>query len=201
MANKIVKFEDTKKEAQEVDMTEAQIKDAIINNDLLKMAVRIITGHRIEDESLDEIKLFDEYKKDAIKNKKKFQSLGDIDNAAIQFYYSLFDLGYRTFGAAFFTAMINSVDNIDTIKNEKGEEVEVPNNNVVHFYKGTWALVEGMNSLSTTLANFNRKLLAYESLELTEEQKKQYEKKYNEYDDFNKIIEAEAKKLEDNNKA
>ena len=134
MANKVVKFEDAKEEAQEVDMTETQIKDAIINDDLLKMAVRIITGHRIEDESLDEIKLFDEYKKDAIKNKKKFQSLGDIDNTAVQFYYSLFDLGYRTFGAAFFTAMINSVDNIDTVKNEKGEEVEVPNTNLKKNY-------------------------------------------------------------------
>ena len=73
MADSVVSFEEAKKKQEELDMTEAQIKEAIINDNLLKMAVRIITGHRIEDESLDEVKLFEEYKKEAIKNKQKYQ--------------------------------------------------------------------------------------------------------------------------------
>lgn len=197
MADNVVSFEEAKKKQEELDMTETQIKEAIINDNLLKMAVRIMTGHRIEDESLDEVKLFEEYKKEAIKNKQKYQSLGDIDDNTIQFYYSLFDIGYRTFGAAFFTAMVNSVNNVDIVKDENGEEKEIPNNNVVHFYKGTWSLVEGMNMLSSTLYKFNKELLAYKALELTEEQKAQLEKIKNEASDLDKLIQQEASKLDD----
>lgn len=97
--------------------------------------------------------LLEDYKAEAVKNNRKFISLGEPDERQIEYYYNLFQLGYRTFGAEFFKQMC---------MNET---------NCVQMFIGLWSLVCGLESLSDTLAQKDVELAAYKALKLNPEQK------------------------------
>ena len=99
--------------------------------------------------------LLEDYKAEAVKNNRKFISLGEPDERQIEYYYNLFQLGYRTFGADFFVRWINN-DNEET-------------RNL--FFIGLWGIVRGIENAYGTLSDKENELRAYKSLKLTPKQK------------------------------
>lgn len=152
--SKIVDFEAAKKELKnKTEDNVAELKAQIEQDEFLKYAIRIISNTAIDNDKLSEADLLEEYKSEALKRGDKFQSLGEVSDSQVGFYYQLFQLGYRTFGAEFFKQMC---------MNET---------NCVQMFIGLWSLVCGLESLSDTLAQKDVELAAYKALKLNPEQK------------------------------
>lgn len=152
--SKVVDFEAAKKELKnKTEDNVAELKAQIEQDEFLKYAIRIISNTAIDNDKLSEADLLEEYKSEALKRGDKFQSLGEVSDSQVGFYYQLFQLGYRTFGAEFFKQMC---------MNET---------NCVQMFIGLWSLVCGLESLSDTLAQKDVELAAYKALKLNPEQK------------------------------
>lgn len=156
--SKIIDFEEAKKVKEQTEENVATLKAQIEQDQFLKYAIRIISNTSIDNENLSEADLLEEYKSECLKEGKTFQSLGDPTDSQVQFYYQLFQLGYRSFGAEFFKQMC---------MNET---------NCVQMFIGIWALVNGLETLSDGLASIENQLRAYKNLKLTDEQKEELAK-------------------------
>lgn len=149
----VIDFNEAKARREATEKNTAELRNQIEQNEFLKYAIRIISNTAIDNENLSEVNLLEEYKEDALKNNQTFQSLGEIDESKVGFYYQLLQTGYRTFGANFFKMMC---------MNET---------NCIQLFIGVWALINGLESLSETTASLENELRAYRTLELTDEQK------------------------------
>lgn len=165
--SKIVDFEAAKQaKEQEVNKEELmrEAKEQIEQNIYLQKIITIATGNslynvdengNVVETHYDYNALLEDYKAEANKNKEKFVSLGEPDPRAIEYYYNLFQFGYRTFGAKFFT---------DWLNNENQETQNL-------FFIGLWGLVRGIENAYETLNEAENELRAYKSIKLTAKQK------------------------------
>jgi hypothetical protein len=121
-------------------------------NGYYKYVARILGNVPLDCETSDDVGLITDY----IKQNIKFDSLGEVKDKSIDFYYNLLQTGYRTFGANFFKMMCMN----DT--------------NTINLFVGVWSLINGLESLAQDNMDSINTIKAYESLELTEEQKEQF---------------------------
>lgn len=192
--SKIVDFQDAKKSIENETKTDENVqalKNQIEQNLFLQRAIKIVSnialyekdekGQLIE-RNYDYESLLEDYKKDSLAKGKKFESLGEPDGNKTQFYYQLFQFGYRTFGAEFFKQMcMNDI-------------------NCVQLFIGVWALIQGLESMSEGLATLDRELRAYKVLSLTAEQKEVLAKEMSKTpQEYIEELMKEAEKLEKEN--
>lgn len=192
MANdNAVDFNKAKEEKDQAKANVEELKNQIEQNLYLKYAIRIISKLALIDQNEDgelvdnynEAELLEEYRKEALENKQTFISLGEASDDDVQFYYQLFQLGYRTFGAEFFKRMMMN---------------EV---NCVYLIKGVWALVQGLENMSEGMAKLDIENRAFKSLELTEEQKILWAKEVNKTpQEFMEELMRQSEELENKNK-
>ncbi|MBQ2639164.1 MAG: hypothetical protein IJF92_00140 [Bacilli bacterium] len=149
----IVDFNKAKEEKDRVEANVTEVKAQIEQNEFLKYAIRIISNTAIDNDKLNEASLLEEYKAVTLAKGDKFQSLGQITDSQVGFYYQLLQTGYRTFGANFFKMMC---------MNET---------NCIQLFIGVWALINGLETLSEGTASLENELRAYKTLSLTDEQK------------------------------
>ena len=152
----IKNFSEEKSKLQDEKEQRDTLRAELEQNLYLQYAIKAISNLDMNDESADVAGLLEDYKADCEKNNIKFQSLGEINDNQIQFYYQLLQIGYRTFGANFFKMMCMNPANC------------------IQLFIGIWALINGMEQMSETINIMNQRLQAYQSLELTDEQKEKF---------------------------
>ena len=141
---------------------DSKLRQEIADNMMLQKCIKIISNiplydvdenNEVIDKDYDYSSLLEEYKSEALNNKEKFESLGEPGQSEVGFYYKLFQMGYRTFGAKFFKQMC--MNNINTVQ----------------MFIGIWSLVKGLEEMSEATVDLENELRAYKSLKLTEKQK------------------------------
>ena len=190
-----IDFEKAKRERDQKVEEDLAMRAQIERNLHLQYAIKIMNNIPIYDvnekgepdiRDYDYVSLLNDYKEQCAKNNETFQSLGEIRDEQVQFYYQLFQMGYRTFGAAFFKEMcMNEV-------------------NCVQMFVGIWALINGLETMSEGTMSLEQKVRAYESLELTDEQKAKFQEQIKKtpqefLEELMKQSEELEKQNEDNN--
>ena len=145
---------------------ESELRQEIEDNMMLQKCIKVISNiplydvdpdtNEVIDKDYDYPALLEEYKSETLKNEEKFESLGDPGKSETGFYYQLFQMGYRTFGAKFFKQMCMN------------------GTNTVQMFIGIWALLRGLEDMSEATVDMENELRAYKSLKLTDEQKKKF---------------------------
>ena len=172
-------FSEEKSKLQDAKQLKEQSRVEIEQNSYLQYAIKVVSNLDMNDESANVLGLLEDYKADCEKNGTKFQSLGEIDNNKIQFYYQLLQVGYRTFGANFFKMMCMNPANC------------------IQLFIGIWALINGLEQMSDTVYDISKELNAFKALDLSEEQKEKYNKLMSQsQEEFISNLMTQAEKLE-----
>lgn len=161
----VVDFQKAKEEIAENKTNENvdTLKQQIADNMMLQKCIKVVSNiplydvdpetNEVIDKDYDYPALLEEYKANALANKEKFESLGEPSETQTSFYYQLFQMGYRTFGAKFFKQMcMNEV-------------------NCVQMFIGIWSIIAGLEEMSNATVDMDNELRAYKSIKLTDEQK------------------------------
>ena len=173
--SKMIDFEEAKKKKE----TEDAIKAEISQNLYLQYAIKAISNLDMNDESADVVGLLNDYKTDCEKNNIKFQSLGEMNDNLIQFYYQMLQIGYRTFGANYFKMMCMNPANC------------------IQLFRGIWALICGIEDMSDTIETMGKEISAFRQLKLTEEQQELFSALMAQSrEDFISNLMTQAEKLE-----